>query len=71
MRPYLGKTYHKKRVGGVAQDVGPEIKPQYHKKKKKTGGVAQVVQPLTSNHEAEFKPQCCKTKTEICTINMH
>jgi hypothetical protein len=35
MRCYLKKTHHKKRVGGVAQDVGPEFKPQYHKKKKK------------------------------------
>jgi hypothetical protein len=25
----------KKRAGGVAQGVGPEFKPQYHKKKKK------------------------------------
>jgi hypothetical protein len=24
-----------KRVGGVAQSVGPEFKPPYHKKKKK------------------------------------
>jgi hypothetical protein len=30
------KTLHKKRVGGVAQDVGPEFKPQYWKKKKTT-----------------------------------
>jgi hypothetical protein len=29
-RPYLGKTHHKKRTGGMAQGV-----PQYHKKKKK------------------------------------
>jgi hypothetical protein len=28
-------THHKKRAGGVAQGVGPEFKPQYHKKKKK------------------------------------
>jgi hypothetical protein len=35
VRPYLEKTHHKKRAGGVAQDVGPEFKPQYHKKKKK------------------------------------
>jgi hypothetical protein len=28
-------THKKKRVGGVAQDVGPEFKPQYWKKKKK------------------------------------
>jgi hypothetical protein len=29
------KNHHKKRAGGVAQGVGPEFKPQYHKKKKK------------------------------------
>jgi hypothetical protein len=29
------KTHHKKRAYGVAQGVGPEFKPQYHKKKKK------------------------------------
>jgi hypothetical protein len=34
-RPYLDKTLHKKRAGGVAQGVGPEFKPQYHQKKKK------------------------------------
>jgi hypothetical protein len=27
------KTHQKKRAGGVAQDVGPEFKPQYHQKK--------------------------------------
>jgi hypothetical protein len=26
LRPYLKKTYHKKRIDGVAQDVGPEFK---------------------------------------------
>jgi hypothetical protein len=25
--PYLEKTHHKKRAGGVAQCVGPEFKP--------------------------------------------
>jgi hypothetical protein len=30
MRPYLEKTLHKKRAGGVAESVGPEFKPQYH-----------------------------------------
>jgi hypothetical protein len=30
-RPYLKNTHHKKRAGGVAQSVGPEFKPQYHK----------------------------------------
>jgi hypothetical protein len=28
---------HKNRAGGVAQDEGPEFKPQYCKKKKKMG----------------------------------
>jgi hypothetical protein len=33
MRPYREKTLHKKRrVGGVAQCVGPEFKSQYCKK---------------------------------------
>jgi hypothetical protein len=35
MKPYLEKTYCKKRAGGVAQGIGPEFKPQYLKKKKK------------------------------------
>jgi hypothetical protein len=30
------KTLHKNRVGGVAQGVGPEFKPQYRKKKRKS-----------------------------------
>jgi hypothetical protein len=34
-RPYLDKTRHKNRAGGLAQGEGPEFKPQYHKKKKK------------------------------------
>jgi hypothetical protein len=29
------KTPSQKRTGGVAEGVGPEFKPQYHKKKKK------------------------------------
>jgi hypothetical protein len=33
MRPYLEKTLHKNRAGRVAQDVGPEFKPQYREKK--------------------------------------
>jgi hypothetical protein len=32
--PYLKKTHHKKRAGGVAQDVGTEFKPQYRKQNK-------------------------------------
>jgi hypothetical protein len=35
MRPYLEKTLHKKRAGGVALGDGPEFKPHYCKKKKK------------------------------------
>jgi hypothetical protein len=29
----LKKTPHKRRAGGVVQDVGAEFKPQYHKNK--------------------------------------
>jgi hypothetical protein len=32
VRLYLKKPYHRKRAGGVAQGVGLELKPQYHKK---------------------------------------
>jgi hypothetical protein len=35
MRPYLEKNLTQKRSGGVAQDIGPEFKPQFHKKEKK------------------------------------
>jgi hypothetical protein len=31
-----GKSLHKNRAGGVAQGKGPEFKPQYRKKKKKS-----------------------------------
>jgi hypothetical protein len=31
MRPYLKKTLHNKRAGGVAQGVGLEFKPQFCK----------------------------------------
>jgi hypothetical protein len=32
-----GKNSSQKRAGGVAKGIGPEFKPQYHKKKKKLG----------------------------------
>jgi hypothetical protein len=32
-RSYLKKTHHKKGLGGVAQGVGPEFKPQHCKNK--------------------------------------
>jgi hypothetical protein len=35
--PLSWKTLHKNRAGGVARGEGPELKPQNHKKKKKTG----------------------------------
>jgi hypothetical protein len=43
MRPYLKKKKQKnpkntpshKRIGGVAQGVGPEFKLQYHKKRRR------------------------------------
>jgi hypothetical protein len=34
-RPYLEKTLHKNRAGGVVQDKGPEFKPQYYHNNKK------------------------------------
>jgi hypothetical protein len=33
MGPYLEKNPSQKWTGGMAQGVGPEFKPQYHKKK--------------------------------------
>jgi hypothetical protein len=35
VRLYLKNPITKKRAGGVAQGVGPEFKPQYHKTKKR------------------------------------
>jgi hypothetical protein len=35
MGPYLEKKPTQNRADGVAQGVGPEFKPQYHKKKKR------------------------------------
>jgi hypothetical protein len=37
LREPISKIPITKRAGGVAQDEGPEFKPQYHKKKKKEG----------------------------------
>jgi hypothetical protein len=34
MRSYHEKNQHGKRAGRVAQGVGPEFKPQYHKKER-------------------------------------
>jgi hypothetical protein len=35
METLSGKNLSQKRAGGVAQGIGPEFKPKYHKKKKK------------------------------------
>jgi hypothetical protein len=35
MRSHLKKHPSQKRAGRVTQGVGPELKPQYHKKKEK------------------------------------
>jgi hypothetical protein len=40
----------KKRAGRVAQGVGPEFKPQYHKKKKKMEMVMLPLWILTTTH---------------------
>jgi hypothetical protein len=45
-RPFLEKIHHKKRAGGVAQGVGPEFKPQYHKKKKNNQHPLTVTYPV-------------------------
>jgi cyclophilin family peptidyl-prolyl cis-trans isomerase len=34
-RPYLKKSQHKTRAGGMVQGGDPKFKPQYSKKKKK------------------------------------
>jgi hypothetical protein len=70
VRPYLKKTPSQKRAGGVAQGVGPEFKPQYHKKKKvKWSGkyrqeqvVAKVFAPITKQPFMQIKDCVC-----VCT----
>jgi hypothetical protein len=52
------KTHHKKRVGGVAQGVNPELKSQYHKTNKKKEewpsgrDNGNPVPPLEASHES-------------------
>jgi hypothetical protein len=41
METLSGKNLSQKRAGGVAQGIGPEFKPKYHKKKKKISGLEQ------------------------------
>jgi glutamine amidotransferase-like uncharacterized protein len=42
VRPYLEKTHHQKRAGGVARGVSPEFKPQYCQEEKKKLETVQV-----------------------------
>jgi hypothetical protein len=52
------KPITKKRVGKVAQDVGSEFKPQYHKKKKKKKKV----------RDGLIDPQCADGETEATDL---
>jgi hypothetical protein len=58
------KNASRKRAGGVAQGVGPEFKPQYHKKKKLS---------LRSTHNSHkiciITPTFTDKKTEAVHIN--
>jgi hypothetical protein len=50
VRPYLEKNHHtEERAGGVTQGVGPEFKPQYHKKKKKREGSKEEGEKILSS----------------------
>jgi hypothetical protein len=51
VRPYLEKPHHKKRAGGVARGIGPEFKPQYSKKKKKSKECPYINQKTSSPTE--------------------
>jgi hypothetical protein len=51
LRPYLKKNPSQKGAGGVAQDVGPEFKLQYLKKKK----FNQILSCPVKNHPMEEK----------------
>jgi hypothetical protein len=67
--PVLGKKKnHKKRAGGVAQGVGPELRPHYHKTKpdKLIGGV--VGRRIVSLRPAWVKlaGPCLKSKKGWC-----
>jgi hypothetical protein len=63
MRPYLKKTLHKKRAGGVAKGVGPEFKPQYQKNKNKK-------KEKKKNNPVEYTRSSCHTRvvSRSCTV---
>jgi hypothetical protein len=46
LRPYLEKKLSQKRAGGLAQGIGPELKPQYHKtNKQKNSAIVWIGDP--------------------------
>jgi hypothetical protein len=62
MRPYLEKTLHKKRAGGVVQGVDPEFKHKKKEKRKPTCLTSRLGSPvyLTTDiaHVQPFLSQC-------------
>jgi hypothetical protein len=60
-RPYLRKTHHKKRAGGVAQGVGSEFKPQYCKRKRKE--MKALSQRL--GHKCSLSSTCRSPRVEV------
>jgi hypothetical protein len=53
--PISKKSLHKKRPGGVAQGVGPEVKPQYcQKKKKKKKKSSDVLNLITRTRRGRY-----------------
>jgi hypothetical protein len=64
-RPYLKKTHHKKRAGGVAQGRGPEFNPQYQKNKKKIDcNCSSMAEGLLSKPGPGLDPQHHKQTTK-------
>jgi hypothetical protein len=45
----ISKTSNTKRAGGVAQGVGPEFKPRYHRKKKGMASLRKIFAKYTSD----------------------
>jgi hypothetical protein len=62
----ISKTSITKRAGGVAQGIGPELKPQYSKKKKKKKGpIARSLRGakrVRTTDPGDFPPQARKRK---------
>jgi hypothetical protein len=63
VRHCLEKTLYKKRIDGVAQDVGLEFKPQYHTHKKR--------HCLINWIKKEDMIICCLQETNLIDRNKH